>query len=712
VTIFDVGEHEGDPFIAMEFLAGETLAELIRQEARLSLSRRLELLEELCDGLAYAHRAGLVHRDIKPANLMVDADGVLKILDFGIVRADESGITQSGVLVGTINYMSPEQVLGTAVDHRSDIFAVGLVAYELLTGKQAFPGAMRDGLLHRIPSVTLEPIAKVLPGLDPEVVSIIEQALRREPTERYQDLARMRNDLARVRQRIRAAEEQAAVEAVAAAGETAFIASEPTVPGIMLEPPPASASALVVDAERALAEGNYRAAMTIAGRSAAIDPAGRHATGIVARAEARLLERGRSLEGSSGLLTPGGSVATPRPALTPAAGSQPGTGQTSRSNFVAVGVAVVALILAAVALWPRLRTSEQPADPSSRTAPVSTPSQEPQREPPPPASVLPVPAPVQSAESVPASPPASSATNAAPPTVPTQRTEDRRAPSRTQPRTPPAPAAQAPAVSRPEQPAEPPVAAPVPVGGNVREPRRTHYVAPTFPASAIDAGVEGTVVIELTIGREGRVADARVVRSIGPLDNAALAAVRQWEFEPTVIEGRAVPVIHTVNVPFTLPPRPKPQPVLPEASAVKPVPPPPAAPSPAAVPKTAETPKPAPPPTPAELREQAVAEVREALRRFEAAWESLDEKAIARAQVLSSGEADAVRRMIQDAESYSMDISDPQITVDPDNRSATVICTITRRFRPRVGTAQTPRAARNTLRLEKRGDTWAIVSVR
>jgi serine/threonine-protein kinase len=129
VTIFDVGEHDGDPFIAMEFLAGETLAELIRQEARLSLSRRLELLEELCDGLAYAHRAGLVHRDIKPANLMVDADGVLKILDFGIVRVDESGITQSGVLVGTINYMAPEQVLGIAVDHRSDIFAVGLVAY-------------------------------------------------------------------------------------------------------------------------------------------------------------------------------------------------------------------------------------------------------------------------------------------------------------------------------------------------------------------------------------------------------------------------------------------------------------------------------------------------------------------------------------------------------------------------------------------------------
>ena len=146
VTIFDVGEHDGDPFIAMEFLAGETLAELIRDGARLSLSRRLKLLEELCDGLGYAHRAGLVHRDIKPANLMVDADGVLKILDFGIVRVSDSGMTQAGVLVGTVNYMSPEQVVGSTVDHRSDIFAVGLVAYELISGRQAFPGTMKDRL--------------------------------------------------------------------------------------------------------------------------------------------------------------------------------------------------------------------------------------------------------------------------------------------------------------------------------------------------------------------------------------------------------------------------------------------------------------------------------------------------------------------------------------------------------------------------------------
>src|SRR5690606_36412750 len=118
------------------------------------------------------HRAGLVHRDIKPANRMVDAEGVLKILDFGIVRVGDSGMTQAGVLVGTINYMSPEQVLGTGVDHRSDIFSVGLVAYELLSGRQAFPGTMKDGLLRRIPNAEIEPLATVIPGLDPEVIAI------------------------------------------------------------------------------------------------------------------------------------------------------------------------------------------------------------------------------------------------------------------------------------------------------------------------------------------------------------------------------------------------------------------------------------------------------------------------------------------------------------------------------------------------------------
>src|SRR6185437_5916274 len=107
VTIFDVDEHGGLPFIAMEYVEGETLSEIVRRKGRYPLTTRLKWIEELCAGLAYAHRQGVVHRDIKPSNLMVDNEGALKILDFGLARREASKFTQSQAIIGTPNYMSP-----------------------------------------------------------------------------------------------------------------------------------------------------------------------------------------------------------------------------------------------------------------------------------------------------------------------------------------------------------------------------------------------------------------------------------------------------------------------------------------------------------------------------------------------------------------------------------------------------------------------------
>ena len=369
VTIFDVGEHDGDPFIAMEFLAGETLGELVRHGAGLSLSRRLKLLEELCDGLAYAHRAGLVHRDVKPANLMVDAEGVLKILDFGIVRFGESGMTQAGVLVGTINYMAPEQVLGTGVDHRSDIFAVGLVAYELLSGKQAFAGTMKDGLLKRIPNAEIQPLVELVPDLDPDVIAIVEHALKKEPGDRYQELARMRNDLSRARQRIEVAEEQAAVEAASASAETALISQEPTMPGVP-EPVRVPAFGLIDQAERALQQGQYRMALTMAGRAAALNPLDAQPSTIVARAEAGLLERGRSAALPLPTTPPAPlSIPVPStpPATPPPASTAGGLG-SQRASYLAVAVAVMALLVAGFAVWARFGDGRSVLPTESTTA--------------------------------------------------------------------------------------------------------------------------------------------------------------------------------------------------------------------------------------------------------------------------------------------------------------------------------------------------------
>jgi eukaryotic-like serine/threonine-protein kinase len=133
VTIFEYGDFAGQPYIAMEYIAGESVAELISRRAPVPLHSKLQMMEDLCAGMAYAHRAKIVHRDIKPPNLMISAgSGRIKILDFGIARSLESGSTRTTQVLGTPSYMSPEQAKGQSVDYRGDVFAIGAVFYELL----------------------------------------------------------------------------------------------------------------------------------------------------------------------------------------------------------------------------------------------------------------------------------------------------------------------------------------------------------------------------------------------------------------------------------------------------------------------------------------------------------------------------------------------------------------------------------------------------
>jgi serine/threonine-protein kinase len=208
VTIYDVGAHGDQPFIAMEFIAGETLGQLVHRRAPLALSRRVALMEQVCVGLAYAHRHGIVHRDVKPANLMISRDsGVLKVLDFGVAgRVDADPGAQGEMLMGTPNYMSPEQVVGQPSDHRSDIFSVGLVLYELLTYQQAFRGESQQSILLKVLNESPQPLAALLPGIDPGLPAIVDRALEKSVERRYPDLEAMRSDLSRVGQRVLAAE--------------------------------------------------------------------------------------------------------------------------------------------------------------------------------------------------------------------------------------------------------------------------------------------------------------------------------------------------------------------------------------------------------------------------------------------------------------------------------------------------------------------------
>ncbi len=212
VSISDYGDHAGVPYLAMDYIEGQTLLRIIQRGERMPRTRQLRLMEDLCDGLGYAHRNNLVHRDIKPANLIVDAStGRLKVLDFGVVRRlEQSGESTVGIAVGTFCYMSPEQTRGSAaLDHRSDIFAVGAVFYELLSGRKAFPpGGSAIELVHNIQTKPAQPLLELVGDLQPEIAGIIDRAMAKEPEQRYADLALMKRQIERIRARLELLEEQ------------------------------------------------------------------------------------------------------------------------------------------------------------------------------------------------------------------------------------------------------------------------------------------------------------------------------------------------------------------------------------------------------------------------------------------------------------------------------------------------------------------------
>jgi len=197
VTIFDVGEEDGVSFIAMEFIEGETLERHTRPETLLPLRRVQELIAQAADALDHAHQNHIIHRDIKPANLMVLKGGVLKVTDFGLAKSPSANLTQAGVLLGTPSYMSPEQIQGQELDGRSDLFSLGVVLYELLTGTRPFEGDSISTIIYRVLYEDPRPPAAHNPALPPEVNAILERVLDKEADRRYATCGDMVADLAK-----------------------------------------------------------------------------------------------------------------------------------------------------------------------------------------------------------------------------------------------------------------------------------------------------------------------------------------------------------------------------------------------------------------------------------------------------------------------------------------------------------------------------------
>src|SRR6185503_4643801 len=195
VTLHDFGDDNGQLFMAMELLEGQDLSKIIRQGALASLEDKLALMEQCCDGLAFAHAMQLVHRDLKPANIHVHTSGRVKIMDFGLARVSGSDMTRAGTIMGSPNYMSPEQVRGERADSRSDVFAMGAVFYEVLSGRRAFEAEAVHAILYKVANSEPPSLLELCPDLPPILAELVEKAMRKDPAQRFGDAVEMRGAL-------------------------------------------------------------------------------------------------------------------------------------------------------------------------------------------------------------------------------------------------------------------------------------------------------------------------------------------------------------------------------------------------------------------------------------------------------------------------------------------------------------------------------------
>jgi serine/threonine protein kinase len=195
VTIYDLGNHEGRPYIAMEYLLGRDLQQVIKQKFELTFEQKVEIILQISKGLDAAHAKGIIHRDIKPANIRLQDDNTVKIMDFGIARMGTSELTRSGYIIGTLQYMSPEQISGDQLDPRTDIFSTGVIAYELFTYGNPFNGEHTVDIMYRILNVRPQPIQNLPEETGTELNQIIMRSLEKNRELRYPTAKELAADL-------------------------------------------------------------------------------------------------------------------------------------------------------------------------------------------------------------------------------------------------------------------------------------------------------------------------------------------------------------------------------------------------------------------------------------------------------------------------------------------------------------------------------------
>jgi serine/threonine-protein kinase len=237
VSIYDRGESNGIPYIAMEMIEGRSLKEVILARGPLSVSQAIEYTEQILDALRFAHRNGIIHRDIKPHNILIGPEGRLKVTDFGIARAGFSQMTEAGSIMGTAQYLSPEQARGAPVTAASDLYSVGIVLYEMVTGEVPFDGHSPIEIAMKHVNETPRPPSDVNPDVPRELDQIVLRALAKDPHDRYQTAELFSEDLERL-------EAGVPVSPDTAAAATAVLTGPPAPGATQVLPPDAATRTL------------------------------------------------------------------------------------------------------------------------------------------------------------------------------------------------------------------------------------------------------------------------------------------------------------------------------------------------------------------------------------------------------------------------------------------------------------------------------------
>jgi tRNA A-37 threonylcarbamoyl transferase component Bud32/tetratricopeptide (TPR) repeat protein len=324
ITVYDFGEEQGHLYMAMELLEGRDLSDVIRS-GELDLEQAVGLMSQICEALAFAHAAGVVHRDLKPANIHVLPDGQVKVMDFGLARlGGSSEMTRAGAVMGTPNYMAPEQVRGERVDARADVFSLGAVFYEMLSGRRCFEADSLHGVLYKVLDENPPTLRLVAPDVPVPLVAFVERALDKDAARRFRDAGEMQGALKRWRD-------------VGGELEATMMGSDDaTAPGALVDGEATQLDQRTLVSPASMSRSRSRTA--------------------VKGATALDLERAAAARSDPGLR------ATPRPGRTLSGRSstrvEEGAPATSR-GLVYAGIAGVALVVAAVGVYVGVRLSGQ-----------------------------------------------------------------------------------------------------------------------------------------------------------------------------------------------------------------------------------------------------------------------------------------------------------------------------------------------------------------